>query len=155
MLSDKFEEFAKTLFIIDKPMSRWPYFKICLCLFILGLLVYGIVMFLVSLIEATSPKEIASILYILFFGFAAVWVLFNIIISFVLMTKRFWDIIGNKNYAIIGTILFFATCVLSKIIAPIKVIKLIIALVLFLAKGKNKENIINKDIEEKQISEEG
>ena len=111
-------------------------------------------MFLVSLIDSTFPKEIAPILYILVFCFAAVWILFSMIIGFILITKRFWDIIGCKNYAIIASILFLGTIVLSKIIAPIRIIKFIITLVLLFAKGKNKENIIN-DIEDKQISEEG
>lgn len=150
MLSDKFEEFAKTLFIIDKPMNRWSYFKFNIIWGVFVVLQLYVI-FICSKYFLTSSiysKIISSTLLISL-------TIFVLVVSIVLSSKRLWDILGKKKLAIV-----FA-CVIVLVIFPIcrlfyklKYLKFIISMLLLFIKGK-KQASIQHDENKEENSKEG
>ena len=150
MLSDKFEKFAKTLFIIDKPMSRWPYFQFNIILWLFVLLqLYLFFICQKFFLPGSVYSKIISYTLLIFST------ILELVICIVLTSKRLWDIFGKKKLAIV-----FA-CVIVLVIFPIcrlfyklRYLKFIISLLLLFIKGK-KENKIQTVENKEQISEEG
>lgn len=150
MLSDKFEKFVKTLFIIDKPMSRWPYFQFNIILWLFVLLqLYVIFICSKYFLPGSVYSKIISYTLLIFST------ILELVICTVLTSKRLWDIFGKKKLAIV-----FA-CVIVLVIFPIcrlfyklRYLKFIISLLLLFIKGK-KENKIQTVENKEEISEEG
>lgn len=150
MLSDKFEKFAKTLFIIDKPMSRWPYFQFNIILWLFVILqLYLFFICQKFFLPGSVYSKIVSYTLLIFST------ILELVICIVLTSKRLWDIFGKKKLAIV-----FA-CVIVLVIFPIcrlfyklRYLKFIISLLLLFIKGK-KENKIQTVENKEEISEEG
>ena len=150
MLSDKFEKFAKALFIIDKPMSRWPYFQFNIILWLFVLLqLYLFFICQKFFLPGSVYSKIISYTLLIFST------ILELVICIVLTSKRLWDIFGKKKLAIV-----FA-CVIVLVIFPIcrlfyklRYLKFIISLLLLFIKGK-KENKIQTVENKEEISEEG
>lgn len=134
-----FKKIAQTLFTINEPIGRLTYFKYCLTIYLCFLLF----IYLGALI---SPYLVYFFLLVLFF------------VTFVLCTKRAWDIIGKKYPAIVVIILYFICILFYKKIVIIQVIKCIFGLVLLFAKGQitgKKPNVDNGTPENVENIEEG
>lgn len=146
MLSDKFEEFAKTLFIIDKPMSRLSYFKMNIIMVILVLLFsYSILLGTTVLPDVFEVFSVTS-LFVLFLS--------TLIITIVLMAKRLWDILGKKKPAIIcAFIICLIILPLSKVYSYFKIAQFLISLVLLFTKGKKQESIQHEENKEENSKE--
>jgi len=111
------KKIAQTLFIINEPIGRLTYFKYCMAV--------CVVFLLLSYLSA----GISLYLFYLFLS-----LLF--IICYILGVKRAWDIIGKRTPAII-LMLLYAVCILfAKKIVICKAIKCIFSLVLIFAKGQ-------------------
>ena len=92
---EKLEKLAKTLFTIDKPMSRLPYFKYIIGLAACALLAFYSVLFATSFLPDSKISKIitSSFLILILFTF--------IVISMALTAKRLWDIFDKKVPAIV------------------------------------------------------
>ncbi len=150
MLSDKLNELAKTLFVIDKPMNRWSYFKFNI-IFGVFVVLQLYVIFICSkffLPGSVYSKIISSTLLI----FLTIFVL---VISVVLSSKRLWDIFGKKKLAIV---LAFVICLvifpICRLFPKLEYLKFIISMLLLFIKGKKQESIQSEEKKE-EISEEG
>lgn len=149
MLSDKLNEFAKTLFIIDKPMNRWSYFKFNIILGVFVVLQLYVI-FICSkyfLPSSIYSKIISSTLLISL-------TIFVLVVSIVLSSKRLWDILGKKKPAIIcaliiGLIIF----PLSKLYSDFKIVQFLISLVLLFTRGKKQESIQHEENKEENSKE--
>ncbi len=149
MLSDKFEEFAKTLFIIDKPMSRWSYFQFSIILWLFVLL--QLFLFFICqkfFLPGSVYSKIISYTILMFST------ILELVICIVLTSKRLWDIFGKKKLAIV-----FA-CVIVLVIFPIcrlfyklKYLKFIISMLLLFIKGKKQESIQHEENKEENSKE--
>ncbi len=149
MLSDKLNEFAKTLFIIDKPMSRLPYFKMNIIMVIFALL------FFYSILIGTTALPDAEIFKVFSYASLLFLFLFILVITIVLMAKRLWDILGKKKPAIIcAFIIGLIILPLSKVYSDFKIAQFIISLVLLFTKGKKQESIQSEENKE-EVSKEG
>lgn len=148
MLLEKLEKIANTLFIIDKPMSRLPYFKINILMVIFALL------FLYSILIGTTALPDDEIFKVFSYGSLLFLFLFILVITIVLMAKRLWDILGKKKPAIIcALIIGLIILPLSKVYSDFKIAQFLISLVLLFTRGKKQESIQYKDKEE--VSKEG
>ena len=149
ILLEKLEKLAKTLFTIDKPMSRLPYFKNIMGLAACALLAFYSVLFATSFLPDSKISKIitSSFLILILFTF--------IVISLALTAKRLWDIFDKKVPAIIcAFIIWIIVFPLSKLFYIFKILKFIISLVLLLAKGKKRDD--NQTTENKEeVSKEG
>ncbi len=133
------KKIAQTLFVINEPIGRLTYFKYCMAIFACFLL-------FTYLGALVSPYLVYLFLLILFF------------ITFVLCTKRAWDIIGKKVPAFIVIILYFVCIIFCKKILILQGIKCIFGLVLLFAKGQitgKKQSVEVNTQENVENSEEG
>ena len=149
MLLEKLEKIANTLFIIDKPMSRLPYFKINILMVIFALL------FLYSILIGTTALPDGEIFKVFSYGYLLFLFLFILVINIVLMAKRLWDILGKKKPAIIcALIIGLIILPLSKVYSDFKIAQFLISLVLLFTRGKKQESIQYKENKE-EVSKEG
>ena len=149
MLLEKLEKIANTLFIIDKPMSRLPYFKINILMLIFALL------FLYSILIGTTALPDGEIFKVFSYGSLLFLFLFILVINIVLMAKRLWDILGKKKPAIIcALIIGLIILPLSKVYSDFKIAQFLISLVLLFTRGKKQESIQYKGNKE-EVSKEG
>lgn len=150
MLSDKFEEFAKTLFIIDKPMSRWSYFQFSIILWLFVLL--QLFLFFICqkfFLPGSVYSKIISYTILMFST------ILELVICIVLTSKRLWDILGKKKPAIIcALIIGLIILPLSKVYSDFKIAQFLISLVLLFTRGKKQESIQYKENKE-EVSKEG
>ena len=149
MLLEKLEKIANTLFIIDKPMSRLPYFKINILMVIFALL------FLYSILIGTTALPDGEIFKVFSYGSLLFLFLFILVINIVLMAKRLWNILGKKKPAIIcALIIGLIILPLSKVYSDFKIAQFLISLVLLFTRGKKQESIQYKENKE-EVSKEG
>lgn len=149
MLLEKLEKIANTLFIIDKPMSRLPYFKINILMVIFALL------FLYSILIGTTALPDGEIFKVFSYVSLLFLFLFILVINIVLMAKRLWDILGKKKPAIIcALIIGLIILPLSKVYSDFKIAQFLISLVLLFTRGKKQESIQYKENKE-EVSKEG
>lgn len=149
MLLEKLEKITNTLFIIDKPMSRLPYFKINILMVIFALL------FLYSILIGTTALPDDEIFKVFSYGSLLFLFLFILVITIVLMAKRLWDILGKKKPAIIcALIIGLIILPLSKVYSDFKIAQFLISLVLLFTRGKKQESIQYKENKE-EVSKEG
>lgn len=133
-----------TLFTIREPIGRLDFFKYGLSLWIIGILVFYFYMYRQNILNLIPSDSFQNILNVIILFFIILWILFVFISSFILVTKRFWDIIDKKTPAIICAIIFIVIAKLSKIIVPLLVIKCLLSVALIFTKGR----IINKNIQQ-------
>lgn len=148
MLLEKLEKIANTLFIIDKPMSRLPYFKINILMVIFALL------FFYSILIGTTALPDDEIFKVFSYGSLLFLFLFILVINIVLMAKRLWDILGKKKPAIIcALIIGLIILPLSKVYSDFKIAQFLISLVLLFTRGKKQESIQYKENKEENSKE--
>lgn len=139
-----------TLFTIREPIGRLDFFKYGLSLWIIGILIFYFYMYRQNILNLISIASIQKILNLIILIFVILWILFVFISSFILVTKRFWDIIEKKTPAIICAIIFMVIAKLSKIIVPLLVIKCLLSIALIFTKGRIINKNIQQEVEENQ-----
>ena len=147
-----------TLFTIREPIGRLDFFKYGLSLWVIGISIFYFYMYRPNLLNLIPIDSVQKILNIIILIFVILWILFVFITSFILITKRFWDIFGKKTPAIICAIIFMIIAKLSKIIAPFLVIKGLLSIALIFTKGRTINNNIQPEkdnVEENQNTGEG
>ena len=149
ILLEKLEKLAKTLFTIDKPMSRLPYFKYIIGLAACALLAFYSVLFATSFLPDSKISKIitSSFLILILFTF--------IVISIVLTSKRLWDIFDKKVPAIIcAFIIYIVIFPLSKLFYIFKILNFIITILILIVKGKKRDKVQTTENKE-EVSKEG
>jgi len=139
-----------TLFTIREPLGRLDFFKYGLSLWIIGISVFYFYMYRSNILNLISIDSIQKILNLIILIFVILWILFVFISSFMLVTKRFWDIIGKRTPAIICAIIFMVIAKLGKIIVPLLVIKCLLSIALIFTKGRIINKNIQQEVEENQ-----
>ena len=86
-----------TLFTIREPIGRLDFFKYGLSLWVIGISIFYFYMYSPNLLNLIPIDSIQKILNIIILIFVILWILFVFIASFILITKRFWDIFGKRT----------------------------------------------------------
>ena len=153
------KNFLKTLFMINEPIGRLEFFFISLAASFIVFILWYVSVYLLYYIDAFKADapllfmlgEFTLLAFVLLFGLAL------LVINFVCITKRCWDIIPDKLLSvIIGIILMVLNFLIHNI-----VINIICYLILCLLPGqifKRQNDISVLDIlkkEDEHSSEEG
>ena len=149
ILLEKLEKLAKTLFTIDKPMSRLPYFKINMIMVVFCLVFFYAILLGTSALPDVEFSKILSFTSLIFLG------LFTLVISIVLTSKRLWDIFDKKVPAILcAFIIYIVIFPLSKLFYIFKILNFIITILILIVKGKKRDKVQTTENKE-EVSKEG
>ena len=116
------KNFLKTLFVINEPMGRLEFFFISLAVSFIVFILWYVSVYLLYYIDAFKAEapllfmlgEFTLLAFVLLFGLAL------LVVNFVCITKRCWDIISNKLLSvIIGVILMALNLLVHNIVINI------------------------------------